>query len=197
MDDFTTVFVFTDKAKEVFGVANRSLWDGILIIAIGVVLLVLFIIQGRKKPPKLVGILFVLAWMVFWFGGSTGWISRGQKDYSRYNDEYQRLLDIYNNQRYKITEGIIQVQHAQRAGGHDTGDIVDIGGVEFEFSYYATTFGYNKTISHGGVLQQGVYARIYYTDEMILRIDMKASNPKSKGAQQLDNQTSLKIAVYR
>jgi hypothetical protein len=48
-----------------------------------------------------------------------------------------------------------------------------VNGKEFVVSYFYATPAYTKTIAHGGVLTQGTYARIYYYDGEILRVDIR------------------------
>lgn len=39
-------------------------------------------------------------------------------------------------------------------------------------NFYDSKPGYTKTISHGGGLKDGVYARVFYHDSDIIRIDI-------------------------
>ncbi len=88
-----------------------------------------------------------------------------------------RLLSAYNQGKYKIAEGIVDVSHMQRHGGGGRGDIVRIGSEEFEIDYTSPTPGYTLTISHGGVLKDGVYARVYHHQGIIMRIDIRKRSP--------------------
>jgi len=95
-----------------------------------------------------------------------------------------RLLSAYKNGRYQVVEGRVSVLHMQPFGGHTKGDIITINGKQFEIDYFKKTPAYKKTISHGGVLREGVYAKIYYCSNDIVRIDTKRTNrraPRSDG----------------
>jgi hypothetical protein len=71
-----------------------------------------------------------------------------------------------------VIEGTVHVLHRQPYAGHDAGDQVEIGGQMFEVSDYQLTLAYNRTISHGGVLQEGVRTKVFYVGNAILRIQI-------------------------
>ena len=48
-----------------------------------------------------------------------------------------------------------------------------MNGKEFEMNYFYATPGYHNTTAHHGALTQGTYARIYYYDGEILRVDVR------------------------
>jgi hypothetical protein len=181
MNYFPTVFLFTDDTHRVFGQSNQNIATGILGIGIGIVILGWFWFTNRAKTPKSYAIILVVIWIIGWISYSIGSIQNGIEDKSMFNKEYQELLSIYNNHQYRIAEGVVHVLHQQPASGHDEGDIIVIGETELEINFFVVTFGYKDTIAHNGVLREGVYARIYYTDRgmydtTILRIDIKNSD---------------------
>jgi hypothetical protein len=45
--------------------------------------------------------------------------------------------------------------------------------MQFEVNYFLATPAYCKTLAHGGALSAGTYARIYYSDSEILRVDIR------------------------
>jgi hypothetical protein len=118
----------------------------------------------------------VVAWAVIWLGIF-------MPDNRNTNNAYSELQEKYNSGEYQIAEGVVHVLHTQPEDGHDDGDIITIGDVTFEVNAYLFTLGYNTTISHGGVLTEGTYARVFYEYNeiytsksypcMILRIDVK------------------------
>ena len=59
------------------------------------------------------------------------------------------------------------------ATGHTKGDIIAVNGEQFEVNYFYVTPAYRNTLAHGGVLGPGVYARIYYHNGEILRVDIR------------------------
>ena len=102
------------------------------------------------------------------------------KDYDYLGTQYAELSNAYNNREYMMAEGVVDVLHLEPEGGHDAGDIIQINGVEFEFSCFHDTLGYNKTIVFGGVLTEGTFARVFYYQtedpssrgKLILQIDL-------------------------
>lgn len=83
-----------------------------------------------------------------------------------------KLVNHYKNGDYEIAEGEVLVLHQQRQGGHDKGDKVLIDGTKFVIDYFTPTNAYNQTIAYGGVLHNGVQAKLYHHDGKILRIDI-------------------------
>ena len=83
------------------------------------------------------------------------------------------LLDAYRDKRYEVVEGQVHVLHRQPKTGHTKGDIVEVNGKQFEVNYFYATPAYNKTLARGGVLGDGVYARIYYFNGEILRVEVR------------------------
>jgi len=84
-----------------------------------------------------------------------------------------RLVNAYQQKQYEIVEGPVQVLHQQPKTGHSKGDIVEVNGKQFEVNYFLATPAYHKALAHGGALGVGTYARIYYYDGEILRIDIR------------------------
>jgi len=83
------------------------------------------------------------------------------------------LVRAYGDGRYQVVEGQVQVLHEQPVTGHTKGDIITVNGKQFEVNYFYLTPAYRNTLAHGGVFASGVYARIYYHNGEILRIDIR------------------------
>jgi hypothetical protein len=81
-------------------------------------------------------------------------------------------LHVYWGQTYNVSEGMVTVLHEQAREGHDEGDIIRVGNDQFEINYFRYTPGYKRTIARGGVLRQGVYARVFHYKGTVLRIDI-------------------------
>jgi hypothetical protein len=173
MDDFTTVFIFTDSADGAF----RSIIQSSVCVTIIVIIIGGFIfgsaIKNQKKDTQIPNGISVVILVVFLMYFIANALAGQLGDYTRTNLQYRHLLDVYNNQQYRVAEGIVEVLHTQPWSGHDKGDIIRIGQATLEVNYYVATVGYKKTIANGGVLKNGVYARVYYTDGTILRVDIK------------------------
>jgi hypothetical protein len=80
------------------------------------------------------------------------------------------LVRAYRERQYQVAEGQVQVLHEQPVTGHRKGDIITVNGKQFEVNYFYVTSAYRSTLAHGGVLNSGVYARLYYYNGEILRV---------------------------
>ena len=125
--------------------------------------------QTNVKRSRLRGcgdILFLLVWMTGWIGLST----LGLLDTIRLSNEYSRRLQ---EGRCQVAEGVVTVLQTGKSGGHDAGDQIAIGGVEFQYSYYdASKPGYRRIIQKGGRLTEGTKARVHYYDGALLKVEI-------------------------
>lgn len=171
MNDFVTVFI-VPKDIEV------SVLVGAIMSLVFVVICIVEVIL-RKKGRK--GIFPCPTWTlpptfgivigsIILFGASTIFI--------RSIIQSNRLVSAYKRGEYEVAKGIVHVLHKQPAGGHDKGDIFRIGDDEFVINYFRFTPGYNLTIANGGVLKDGVYAKVYHQKGTIMRIDILKTQTK-------------------
>ncbi len=117
----------------------------------------------------------MLAFGLFWtYMSFVTW----KKDTNRIDN----LISDYLNGEYQVAEGIVHVSHEQPESGHSPGDKITIDGKTFEIDFFVSTPGYKQTISHGGFLRDGVYARITYNNRIILKLEI---NKQSKTNQAL------------
>lgn len=172
MNNFVEVFVFTQSV-------NAIPLGHVFFLLIGIVIFIVGISLFRKVKkeqgcvPEVLKAVFILFWAIIWIG--IHGLSLGMQVVT-----YSELLNIYNKHLYSVVEGKVQVIHEQPRGGHDRGDLIVVGDKEFEFSYFEESFGYHQTISNGGVLKEGVYARLTYcknpspfeTNNIILRVEL-------------------------
>ena len=163
MPDFVTVFEITRNSNGVFGGAVFRLLIGVaaLIGALRV------LVRNRRRESSrrdYIGPIFVLVWSLFWI-----YLHNFPHVFGHIN----RLVNAYQQKQYEIVEGPVQVLHQQPKTGHSKGDIVEVKGKQFEVNYFLATPAYHKALAHGGALGVGTYARIYYYDGEILRIDIR------------------------
>jgi len=112
------------------------------------------VFQWRNNGAKSwFGSVFVIVWGLFWL-----YLHNFPYVFGHINS----LVGAYRDGQYQIVEGQVQVLHEQPATGHTKGDIITVHGKQFEVNYFYLTPAYRNTVAHGGVLQSGVYARIYY-----------------------------------
>jgi len=86
------------------------------------------------------------------------------------------IYEDYLNHRYDTIEGMVEVLRTQPASGHAPGDLIRIGGVQFDIDYFVSTPAYRQTISRGGALSNGVQARLCYKDRKILKVEVQKKN---------------------
>ena len=182
-----TVFIFSDKAQKLVANSYGNIYSYILAIILCSAL-VIFIATALFRKQNHIDRKYIYGALIFLAIFDSHFLKGYQSN--DYIKEYTQLKTIYENQEYKIIEGIVHVLHLEPEGGHDSGDIIQINEIEFELSCFHNTLGYNKTIVYGGVLTEGTFARVYYyqaegqssRDAIILRIDLlePATNPVKK-----------------
>ena len=157
--EFTTVFGVSDW--------NKTLLASLVFVVVGV-LLAAVVVRGKlgKEPLARRQRRLLAVAAVVWTGVSVVWLAA---NVTRTRD-YLRLLDTGQTQR---VEGVVQVLHRQPAAGHSRGDVIRVGGREFVFSDFQGTIGYHRTLSHGGELRGGTYARLWCSGDEILKVEVR------------------------
>ncbi len=158
---------------ETSSLSNGTLGFSLLFLGIGV-FVVAVIIRGRFGKHPVTGFrrTFMIFWALIWNTISVIWV-------------FNNLITAYHCHQVlrdgtcQVLEGIVEVLHEQPSAGHDSGDRIRIGGREFEVNYYYSTLGYNRTISHGGQLKNGVYARLHIDGPMILKVEIGRQTPSA------------------
>jgi len=166
MNSFTTVFEISEGVNGIRADFLFRIIIGVAILVAGVVGIVTRKKTNGSSPKKWYGPIFLSGWGIVWLGFHLPF----------YLDEkrsIETLIDAYRSKRYQIMEGTVEVRHEQPASGHDKGDVIAIGGREFEINFFRICPSYNVTISHGGALRPGVYARLSCYDGKILRVEIR------------------------
>ena len=167
MTEYITIFEIPSKwTDDFFGLSILCAIVGLSLTITSIILTV----KNSENWRTALYSLFFFIWGLVW----------SLSAYSAYkNTQFGRkLIEAYHSGNYKIMEGIVQVLHQQPKEGHDSGDLVRINGREIEFSYFRSTPAYHQTISHGGILKEGAYAKVYLYKGKILRIDIPKIEPK-------------------
>src|SRR6266567_6798622 len=162
ISDFVTVFEIATGSNGVFAGEVFRLLIGVAALIGGVTTLILN--WKNKSLKSWVGPMFVTAWALFWL-----YLHNFPYVFGHVND----LVKAYRHGQYQVVEGPVQVLHEQPATGHTKGDIITVNGKQFEVNYFYLTPAYRNTVAHGGVLASGVYARLYYYNGEILRVDIR------------------------
>ena len=175
ISDFVTVFEISTNSNGVFAGEVFRLLIGVAALIGGVTALILN--WKNNSVKSWVGPMFVTCWALFWL-----YLHNFPFVFGHINS----LVGAYRQRHYQVVEGPVQVQHEQPTTGHSEGDIITVNGKQFEVNYFYLTPAYRNTLAHGGVLNGGVYARIYYSNNLwdlsrvpggssgeILRVDVR------------------------
>jgi hypothetical protein len=165
MDQLTTVFEIASGSNGVRADALFRMGIGVVGVIAGVLGLFRATRSEERFRTKLVGPVFMMVWSVVWLIAHIPFWKVGVT-------QTNRLLDVYRNGQSQVVEGIVHVSHAQPANGHASGDKIAVGGQTFEVNYFRVTPGYKQTISHGGALREGVFARLHHHDGVILKVEI-------------------------
>jgi hypothetical protein len=152
MDAYTTIFVVGDT--------TAALWLPIPFIA---GLLVGAIILRHRRiafATRLIGwgaVLLGLLGPVLLIASYVSLIS------------YKRALTSHE---YRVVEGRVGEFHPMPRGGH-VNEEFEVNGVWFSYSTFGPTHCFSHTTSYGGPIRKGLYVRIAYIDNCILRLDVR------------------------
>jgi len=162
VSDFVTVFEIARGSNGVFAEEVFRLLVGIAALIGGATALIFQWKNGGLK--SWFGPIFVIAWGLFWLH---------LHNFPYVFGHINKLVKAYRDGQYQVVEGPVQMLYEQPATGHTKGDIITVNGKQFEVNYFYLTPAYRNTLAHGGVLGGGVYARLYYYDGEILRVDIR------------------------
>ena len=161
--DFVTVFEITRNSNGVFAGAVFRLLIGVVAL-IGALRVLVRNRQRERSRRDYIGPIFVLVWSLFWIY---------LHNFPHQFGHIDRLVNAYQQKQYQIVEGPVQVLHQQAYTGHGKGDVISVNGQQFEVNYFYATPAYRNTVAHKGALNTGTYARIYYYNGEILRVDIR------------------------
>lgn len=165
-----TVYTITEHPLAVYTVIPALFGVGGGIVALAASVGAVRWLRHRHGPPNPVirlGAFFVFGTLM----SLLGWLL-----FLPHYKETQAMVDAYREGNYRVSEGRVTVLRKQPWGGHAAGDLIRINdGTELEVDYFSGRIGYQDTIAHGGVLREGVHARVYHHAGVILRVDVRAN----------------------
>ena len=156
---FTTVF---DVSQQGYQAADSAF--GLIFVAMGAMLVFRPVLMQRLMPRGLQGkarqvfswcfLCFSLLWTTIVFTATFA--------------EYRRVTADLREGRYSIVEGPVEDFVPT---GHSM-ESFTVGGHRFSYSDYLGTSGFHNTASHGGPIRQGLYVRISYSGNLIMRLEI-------------------------
>ncbi len=163
MNQLTTAFEITSGTNGIREDLQFRLVVGVVVLIAGILGLILRKKAGGRFPKILGSSAFLTGWGILWLIVHISlWISE--------TADIDHLLDLYHSGQSQIVEGVVHVSYEQK--GHDAGDKIIVGDRRFEVNYYLFTPGYKQNIFHGGVLREGVFARLHYHEGVILKVEV-------------------------
>ena len=162
ISDFVTVFEIARGSNGVFADACFRLLVGIGALIGGVTALVFK--WKNNGLRSWIAAVFAIVWSLLWL-----YLHNFPHVFGHINS----LVRAYQEGQYQVVEGQVQVLHQQPVTGHTKGDIITVNEKQFEVNYFYATPAYRNTLAHGGVLGSDVYARLYYYNGEILRVDIR------------------------
>ena len=102
------------------------------------------------------------------FGSIIGLLGVSNVFYQRW-----RCINWIQTNRYSVIEGEVKNFVPMPYDGHANESFV-VNGVRFEYSdYNLSSGGFNNTASHGGPIKAGLWVRIAYNHDVILRLEIR------------------------
>ncbi len=175
MDSFTTIF---EISGDVNGIRTESFFRiaiGVGALASGAIGLFRCLTKKERSRKDWIGPIFLTVWGLLWLAFHV-------PVFVSIESAKNGLLARYHGNQFDVVEGVVEVKHQQPASGHSKGDVVVVGGREFEVNFFTVSPSYTKTISHGGALKPGAYARLSYVDGTILKVEIRTPPNSSEPA---------------
>ena len=104
---------------------------------------------------------FFFLFAIFWTVTATAGLLR----------EATRAVGSTKAGRCEVVEGRVENFHPMPAEGHDT-ERFTVRGIEFNYSDFIVSTGFNNTASHGGPIQENLPVRICHKNGQILRLEI-------------------------
>jgi hypothetical protein len=121
----------------------------------------LIIGRAAKRWQTTILSYFVFAFGLVWTAGTFAYTYGG----------YIANLTALRNRSYQVVEGRVTNFSPLPVSGHGV-ESFDVDGVSFSYSDYIITSGFNHTAANGGPIRPGLYVRVTYVDDAILRLEI-------------------------
>ena len=166
-NDFLTVFVLTENASPAYSRYHIMSLVALSVLVVGIAgLAYVGVPLVFKRKTKRASYIIYSAALIF-VGVAALNIVNNTDGYLV--KDCARLQSLYDSQEYRLAEGAVHVLQSDRKR-----DKISVDGTVFDVDYFLETCGYKASVANGGILAEGVYAKVYYSnDRTILRIDVK------------------------
>jgi hypothetical protein len=151
--------------RELFNIATKPLDWSALVPLLGLFLFGAFFVWmerrgiGKVLIPRMGFILCLVGTLVAAFVVTSWWVK--QRGYIR----------ALRSDNHCVAEGFVTRFRPMPYEGHSE-ESFTISNVRFSYSDYVVTPCFNHSVSHGGpVIHDGMYLRVFYVDDCILRIE--------------------------
>jgi hypothetical protein len=155
--------------------SNGNLAEYIFRIIIPLVIIPIFILVDRKRKnttkPHQAFVSKIFIWMVLPF-----WMVLHAFFGFQYYLKTKELVDLYQKDKFQITEGLVHVIRQQPYQGHAPGDLIEVSGNKFVIDQFTQSPCYTKTIAYDGILREATRVRIYSIQGQIVRLDYEQKN---------------------
>lgn len=150
-------------SKEAVPGFHHEIWIAFLALVMGVGALIVI----RYRPAR---ILSSVAVAVIVFGAFVE---------CYHVSKTRELMDAYQSGNYSVAEGAVQDFHPMPYDGHERESFV-VQGKRFSYSDFIVSPGFRNAVSHGGALREGMWVRVLYIREHIVRVEI-SSAPSRQG----------------
>lgn len=89
--------------------------------------------------------------------------------------EYYSIKHSFATGEYKVVEGVVTNFVPMPYSGHAL-ESLKVNGVPFSYSDNELTWGFNNTALHGGPIHEGIYVRISYIGNIIIKLELAQQN---------------------
>jgi hypothetical protein len=160
--DFTVVFDITQNDYLRWLLPGVGL-VGIVLIALFAVLFVVGLKAGSSKGTRWMS-LGTVSLLIFWVVST----------FLSVTNNYEATVGLLRAGRASYVEGVVQNFVPMPFTGHAV-ESFQVNGIPFSYSDYVSTAGFNNTSSHGGPIRSGLYVRVWYSGNTILKLEIPRS----------------------
>lgn len=159
--DYRIVFDVTNVGFKSWGFSAF----GLIFVAIGVALPTIMKVQIFGQQPA-----FKIKWFPRLFLGFAVIWTVATFSFTYF--DYLRAIRAMRSNQAETVVGRVNRFKPMPFSGHAMESFA-VNGVEFYYSDYAVTAGFNNTASHGGPIREGLPVKIWYLAGEILRLDVE------------------------